>query len=220
MTRPFQTVLYRTSELDDTLPTLRLRWRYVLSFATGGMGLLGLGVLAEVFVAYTPGWILGASVLLAGAFCTGYSVYLSSTIRQGEGRLRQAGLPWKVDRSILGTARRTLTFGQPEYICVGQAYKALQEPSLGLAEVEFVRHGAEGVRPAASTGPLGMFLTRLPLGVTVRARGARTGTELRISVRLVTLWWFRPIFQVDYSWVKDAEILIDQVAAVISKRFE
>lgn len=204
---------------DESLAALRLRWRYALSLATAGAGFLLVGVLAELFVSYSPGWIVGAALMATGILFGGLSAFVFSTVRQGEERLRRAGVPWRIDRRILGTARRTLTFDQPEYICVGQAFEALKDPGLGLTEVELIRHGAYGVRPATSTGPLDMFVTGLPLGVKVRARRHRTATELRVSVREVTLWRFGPAFQVNFSWVKDAEILIDQVAAAISRRF-
>lgn len=80
---------------------LKLRWRNALALVAAGGLFLFIGVLAETFIVPGSNGTTGAAALGPRLIFLGVTDYLMWTVKQGEARLRRAGLPWQVDRTFL-----------------------------------------------------------------------------------------------------------------------
>ncbi len=202
----------------DTRASLKVRWRNSLTFAWGGVLLVALGTAIELFPGTGPLPLSGAIMIVPGLLFLGAAVYLGRSVVQDERRLRQAGLPWKVDRSLLGSERRTLDFDVSRERVVTAAVDVLWDPSLGLDQIRPTRSGARALMPGDREGPLGLLLVRYPLTVnlTVHAHGA--GSRLRLSITPAMVWTAWLTIQSSTNWVAAGQELADYLAARIGSK--
>jgi hypothetical protein len=151
-----------------------------------------------------------------GLVSLGIAVYLGRSVARGELQLQQAALPWKVDRSLLGSERQTLDSNIDRVVVT--AVDALHDPCLGLGRLRPTQGGARALKPAVRKGPLGVLLVRSRVSVhlTVLAHGA--GGRFKRSATPAMVWTAWETIRSSTNWVAAGQELDDNLAAGIAAK--
>jgi hypothetical protein len=201
-----------------TRTSLKVLWRNALALAWGGVLLVALGTGLEFFPGTGPVPLGGAIMLVPGLLFLGTAAYLGRSVALGERRLRQAGLPWKVDRNLLGSERRTLDFSISRERVVTAAVDVLYDPRLGLDRIRSTRNGARALLPAERTGPLGLLVIRFPLTVNLTVHPRGESSRLKLSVTPAMVWTAWGTIRSSTNWVGAGQELADYLAAGIDRK--
>jgi hypothetical protein len=202
-----------------TRATLGVQWRNALALTTGGVLLLSLAAVGLLYAGSGgAARVVSIGTAVVGIVFLAIAGRLISVVGQGERRLREAGLRWKVDRSLVGSERRTLELQAPWELVRAAALETLGDDRFGLEDIRQTRRGARALWPGERGGPLDLLLTRWPLEVRAETRSRGAATRLRVSVQLVQVWVSWPTLSASVQWVADAQQLADGVADGISAR--
>jgi hypothetical protein len=201
-----------------TRATLKVQWRNALTFAWGAAILLALGSGLATQPATGQRLLIAEIMLPPGVVFLGIAIYLGWSVAQGERQLRQAGLPWKVDRSLLGSERRTLVFLISRALVVTAAISTLHDPRLGLELIRPTHRGARARLPAGLEGPGNLLISRLPLSVDVTVHSQGTGSRVRVVVTPAMVWGAWLTIRSSTNWVADGQWLADEIASGIASK--
>ncbi|HTP54867.1 MAG TPA: hypothetical protein VML94_07945 [Thermoplasmata archaeon] len=160
--------------------------------------------------------VIGISAIFAAS-----GAYLLNTVSRGEARLRERGVPWRAERSLLGKTTRSLVTHVPPESALAAALDVLAQPSLGLIRVgNDPFGGVHAIRPA-ETGPI--WISVVPLAIRVRARRRQDQTEISISIVQSSLYGWPALsgwvgWSSAYTWIEVAQDLADEIANSLAAR--
>lgn len=204
---------------------LTLQWRNALALLVAGILLGGL----DVALTFSQGLPRGGEtpllvvILVIAVGLVGGSAYLFREVARGESRLRERGVPWQAERSLVGTTRRSLvTHAAPE-TALSAARAALADPDLGLTHVgRDLLGGVRAIRPAES-GVLVLYVR--PLAVRIRARRQRDRTVVTVTVVPSSLYGWPVLYgwvgwSEVYTWIGVAEELADALTKALTQSLD
>jgi hypothetical protein len=197
---------------------LKIRWRNTLAFTVGGLAFLAIGAACTQFVGVGSKWILAAVNFAIGLVFLGIAAYWNRSITEGETRLRVAGVPSRVARTLLPFERRTLCSPLPRDQLLSLALAVLQDPALGLRKVRRTRRGLRALKPEVTREPWDGLAVVVPLDVQVWVRSQQEGSDLEIAIQPSILWKTWPAMESAVSWVEASEGLADQLVAMFGSR--
>ncbi len=214
--------------MEDAAPRgsqswLTVQWRnagavLVAAFFLGG---IGIAILFLNLGSHPASWHLLALVPLAmAATSAGYAAYLFRVVAQGEERLQRMGGPWKVNRSLQGTTRRSIVTDFTPGASLSVAQALLSEPRMGLIHVgRGVFGGLRAVRPA-ETGLVMVDVFPLAIGIRARHREGRTVLTISVVPSSVYGWplltgWFA--WSGAYTWIGDSQALAEDLTSTLAQ---
>ena len=204
---------------------LTLQWRNALALLVAGI-LLGA---LDVALAFSHGLpragetaLLLVILVMALGLVAG-SAYLFREVTRGETRLRERGVPWQAERSLVGTTRRSLVTNASPETALSAARAALADPDLGLTHVgRDLLGGVRAIRPAES-GVLVLYVR--PLAVRIRARRQRGRTVLTLTVVPSSLYGWPVLYgwvgwSEVYTWIGVAEELANSLTNALTRTLD
>ena len=201
---------------ERTAPELRgrlkLRWRNALSLLTGGILLLILGGLEELYVNVAGGPVVDGVTLAIGVLLIGGALVLFRSVERAEQPLLRLGPQWRVDRSLSGAAHRTVVLEVAASEAGYYALEALRDPALELTEIELTRDGARALWLANRDA--GLWSSRgYNMEARIRFRDGGGRTIAHVVVRPVITWITYGLSSGFSAWVAESEALADALAA-------
>ncbi len=204
---------------------LTLQWRNALALLVAGILLGGLDVALTFSQGLPRGGetVLLVVILVIAVGLVGGSAYLFREVTRGESRLRERGVPWQAERSLVGTTRRSLVTHAPPETALSAARAALADPDLGLTHVgRDLLGGVRAIRPAES-GVLVLYVR--PLAVRIRARRQRDRTVVTVTVVPSSLYGWPVLYgwvgwSEVYTWIGVAEELADALTNALTRSLD